>query len=246
VASGRHLGYGSKRASRADLDSGNPSTGDQLNSTLRCTGEYPLMRITGTSIQKQNVNRGYEMADRIVILSDGTGNAASSVWRTNVWRIFQSLVLEKDEQAAKYDDGVGTSSFLPLAILGGVFGWGLKRNILDAYKFVCRNHEDNTKLYLFGFSRGAFTVRVLTAFMLEQGLVEADSESELDALARKAYRAYRANGYHSIWRIEVPFRGLRDVFVRLRDARPRTRRFRRSNSWACGTRWRRMAFRLTR
>jgi uncharacterized protein (DUF2235 family) len=176
------------------------------------------MRITGTSIQKQNVNRGYEMADRIVILSDGTGNAASSVWRTNVWRIFQSLVLEGDEQAAKYDDGVGTSSFLPLAILGGVFGWGLKRNILDAYKFVCRNYEDNTKLYLFGFSRGAFTVRVLTAFMLEQGLVEADSESELDALARKAYRAYRANGYHSIGRIEVPFRALRDVFVRLRDA----------------------------
>jgi uncharacterized protein (DUF2235 family) len=66
------------------------------------------MRITGTSIQNQNVNRGYEMADRIVILSDGTGNAASSVWRTNVWRIFQSLVLEGDEQAAKYDDGVGT------------------------------------------------------------------------------------------------------------------------------------------
>ena len=58
---------------------------------------------------------------KIVILSDGTGNAASSVWRTNVWRIFQSLDLRSNEQAAKYDDGVGTSSFLPLAILGGAF-----------------------------------------------------------------------------------------------------------------------------
>ena len=70
---------------------------------------------------------------KIVILSDGTGNAASSVWRTNVWRIFQSLDLRSNEQAAKYDDGVGTWSFLPLAILGGAFGYGLKRNILDAY-----------------------------------------------------------------------------------------------------------------
>jgi uncharacterized protein (DUF2235 family) len=58
---------------------------------------------------------------KIVILSDGTGNAASSVWRTNVWRIFQSLDLRSNEQAAKYDDGVGTWSFLPLAILGGAW-----------------------------------------------------------------------------------------------------------------------------
>ena len=92
---------------------------------------------------------------KIVILSDGTGNAASSVWRSNVWRIFQSLDLRSNEQAAKYDDGVGTSSFLPLAILGGAFGYGLKRNILDAYKFICRNydHANGSKIYLLGFSR---------------------------------------------------------------------------------------------
>jgi uncharacterized protein (DUF2235 family) len=97
------------------------------------------------------------MAKKIVILSDGTGNAASSVWRTNVWRIFQSLRLEGQEQAAHYDDGVGTSSFKPAAILGGAFGYGLKRNVLEAYKFICRNYESDSKMYLFGFSRGAFT-----------------------------------------------------------------------------------------
>ncbi|MCR6736596.1 MAG: DUF2235 domain-containing protein [Afipia sp.] len=48
---------------------------------------------------------------KIIILSDGTGNAASSVWRTNVWRMFQALDLKGNYQAAKYDDGVGTSSF---------------------------------------------------------------------------------------------------------------------------------------
>ena len=152
---------------------------------------------------------------KIIILSDGTGNAASSVWRTNVWRIFQSLDLRGNTQAAKYDDGVGTSSFMPLAILGGVFGYGLKRNILDAYKFICRNydHQNGSKIYLFGFSRGAFTARVLAAFVLEQGLVVADTESELHNGAVKAYRAYRANGYHSIWHIEVIFRAIRDYLI---------------------------------
>jgi uncharacterized protein (DUF2235 family) len=149
---------------------------------------------------------------KIIILSDGTGNAASSVWRTNVWRMFQALDLQGNTQAAKYDDGVGTSSFLPLAILGGAFGYGLKRNILDAYKFICRNYDqqNHSKIYLFGFSRGAFTVRVLAALILEQGLVVADTEAELHDGAVKAYRAYRAKGYHSIWRIEVLFRALRD------------------------------------
>lgn len=157
------------------------------------------------------------MAERIIILSDGTGNAASSVWRTNVWRIFQSLDLRSNTQAAKYDDGVGTSAFKPLAILGGAFGWGLKRNVIDAYKFVCRNYQPDSKIYLFGFSRGAFTARVLAGFMLHQGLVQANSEAELHDLARKAYRAYRADGYHSIWRIEIPFRALRDGALRLLD-----------------------------
>ena len=81
------------------------------------------------------------MATRIVLLSDGTGNAASKVWRTNVWRMFESLDLTGSDQVAIYDDGVGTSSFLPLAVLGGAFGWGLKRNVIDLYKFVCRNYE---------------------------------------------------------------------------------------------------------
>lgn len=81
------------------------------------------------------------MNRRIIILSDGTGNSASKVWRTNVWRVFESLDLSKSDQVAFYDDGVGTSSFKPLAILGGAFGYGLKRNVIDIYKFVCRNYR---------------------------------------------------------------------------------------------------------
>ena len=72
---------------------------------------------------------------KIVLLSDGTGNSAGKVWRTNVWRTFQLLELKGPDQIAMYDDGVGTSSFKPLAVLGGVFGYGLKRNVIGLYEF---------------------------------------------------------------------------------------------------------------
>ena len=71
------------------------------------------------------------MSRKIVLLSDGTGNSAAKVWRTNVRRTFEALDLAGSDQVAFYDDGVGTSSFKPLAILGGAFGFGLKRNVID-------------------------------------------------------------------------------------------------------------------
>jgi uncharacterized protein (DUF2235 family) len=142
-----------------------------------------------------------------------TGNAASSVWRTNVWRLFELLDLTGRDQVAKYDDGVGSSGFKPLALLGGAFGWGLKRNVLDLYKFVCRNYDPDARIYAFGFSRGAFTIRILIGLMLEQGLVPYHSEGDLHARARDAYRAFRRNRFHSLLRIETLFRKLRDAFV---------------------------------
>src|SRR6476660_5147026 len=140
------------------------------------------------------------MPKRIILLSDGTGNAASKVWKSNVWRVFESLDLRSEDQVAFYDDGVGTSSFKPLAILGGVFGWGLKRNIIDLYKFAARNYRpppagaaggQGSQLYAFGFSRGAFTIRVLIGLILDQGLPHYHSESDLHARAKDAYRAFR-------------------------------------------------------
>jgi uncharacterized protein (DUF2235 family) len=79
------------------------------------------------------------LTKNIILLSDGTGNSAAKVWRTNVWRVFESLDLTNSRQVAMYDDGVGSSSFRPLALLGGAFGWGLKRNVIDLYTFLCRN-----------------------------------------------------------------------------------------------------------
>lgn len=167
---------------------------------------------------------------RIIILSDGTGNSAAKVWRTNVWRIFEALDLRSSDQIAMYDDGVGTSSFKPLALLGGAFGFGLKRNVIGLYKFLCRNYRSKNdyldaktqsktetketlcddQIYLFGFSRGAFTVRLLMGLVLSEGLVTFNSEQELDKKARAAYRAYRTKKYKH-WTLETPFRFLRNL-----------------------------------
>jgi hypothetical protein len=156
------------------------------------------------------------MGKRIVLLSDGTGNSASKVWRSNVWRVFESLDLTGTGQVAFYDDGVGTSSFKPLAILGGVFGYGLKRNVLDIYKFLCANYDSaDDEIYGFGFSRGAFTIRVVMGLVLDQGLVRGGTDAELYQNAKLAYRAYRANLFHTMFRIEAPFRWARDAVLRL-------------------------------
>src|SRR3977135_2929711 len=107
------------------------------------------------------------MSRKIILLSDGTGNAAGKVWRTNVWRTFEALDLSGSDQVAFYDDGVGTSSFKPWAVLGGAFVFCLKRNVLDISKFVCRNYRGDTDdIYGFGFSRGAFTIRVVMGLIL--------------------------------------------------------------------------------
>jgi uncharacterized protein (DUF2235 family) len=154
------------------------------------------------------------MSRNIVLLSDGTGNSAAKVWRTNVWRTFEALDLSNNDQVAFYDDGVGTSSFKPWAILGGAFGFGLKRNVVDIYKFACRNYrDDDDRIYGFGFSRGAFTIRVVIGLILNQGLVSAQDEAELNKKARAAYRQYRRERYHTHWRIERAFRWIRDLFL---------------------------------
>jgi uncharacterized protein (DUF2235 family) len=175
----------------------------------------PMAKAAGDLQSSANEQATGANADalKIILMSDGTGNTTAKVWRTNVWRLFESLDLSREDQVAIYADGVGTSSFKPLAVLGGAFGWGLKRNVLDLYKFTCRQHRDGAEIYAFGFSRGAFTVRVVTGLILNQGLVPFENESDLDRRAKAAYRAYRADRYHTVFRVEAVFRWLRDNFT---------------------------------
>ncbi len=141
----------------------------------------------------------------IILLSDGTGNGAAKKNRTNVWRLYRALDLHRDDQIAFYDDGVGSQEFLPLKILGGTIGWGLKRNVIELYKFLCRNYEhggdgdDPDRIYLFGFSRGAFTVRVLAGMIEFCGLyTEYRDEDDLHTTVRRNYRAFRSKFRHGV------------------------------------------------
>jgi hypothetical protein len=160
------------------------------------------------------------MSKNIVLLSDGTGNSAASPFKTNVWRLFQILDLRNpQEQIAFYDDGVGTSSFRLFAILGGVFGFGLKRNVLAIYSFCCRNHQAGDRIYCLGFSRGAFTIRIVTGLIASQGLVRYDdNEADLARFAADAYRTYRRRFDGGILRYlryaGIDLRGIRDTIIR--------------------------------
>lgn len=157
----------------------------------------------------------------IVLLSDGTGNSSAKLFRTNVWKLYRALDLadpqkpEDPRQFALYDDGVGSSSFKPLALLGGVFGFGLKRNVVDLYAFVCRLHRPGDSIYVLGFSRGAFTARIVTGLIVSQGLVPYDGdEGALRRNAEAAYRAYRTERTDDKWRLETLGRRVANTAIR--------------------------------
>jgi uncharacterized protein (DUF2235 family) len=160
----------------------------------------------------------------LVVLSDGTGNGAGAFWKTNVWRLYQALdvaecpkrVAGKDvpRQIAWYDDGVGTSSFRPLALLGGAVGWGLKRNVLDLYTFLCRNYRPHDRIYGFGFSRGAFTARIVVDMVASEGLLTGLTEEELNRATRDAYREYR-KCFNQTGKLVDVMRWMRDRSIQL-------------------------------
>jgi uncharacterized protein (DUF2235 family) len=168
----------------------------------------------------------------IVLLSDGTGNSAAKLFKTNVYRLYEALDRSNpQQQVAYYDDGIGTSSFRPLAALGSAFGFGLKRNVLDLYRFLCRNYEPGDRIFCFGFSRGAFTVRVLAGLIAQEGVVERGGngsgkwdgrdEAELASQASIAYRAFR-NQFQVTGGLVGPLRRVRDaVLRRIRPERDR-------------------------
>ncbi len=137
------------------------------------------------------------MQKNIVLFSDGTGNSAASPFKTNVWRLYQAIDLkppsapEDPLQIVYYDNGVGTENFRPLAALGGAFGIGAWKNVRDLYTFVCRNYELGDQIYGFGFSRGAFTIRLLMGLIGKCGILKTISEANLTYCVQMAYEAYR-------------------------------------------------------
>ena len=140
------------------------------------------------------------MGTNIVLCSDGTGNSTIKNRGTNVHKLYEALDIapsaDQSRQIGFYDDGVGTGSLKFMRALGGAFGFGFARNLRDLYMSLCRVYRPGDAIYLFGFSRGAYTVRGLAGLIAACGIVpgSALSEGDLRRAVGDAYRVYR-RGY---------------------------------------------------
>ncbi|MFM2476382.1 DUF2235 domain-containing protein [Celerinatantimonas sp. MCCC 1A17872] len=120
----------------------------------------------------------------IICCCDGTWNSLEQetdemLSPTNVVRIYNAIA-PTTEQLKYYHPGVGTGHGLANKLLGGGLGEGLNKDIKSAYHFLCDNYKEGDKIYLYGFSRGAYTVRSLAGFITECGLLKTEGLSEKD------------------------------------------------------------------
>jgi uncharacterized protein (DUF2235 family) len=135
---------------------------------------------------------------RIIVCCDGTWNAADTqTAETNVALMARAIHGSQGTggilQIVLYLRGVGTSGLKLETLIEGAIGFGLENNIRSAYMFIAQNYIPGDEIYLFGFSRGAFTVRSLAGFVSACGVLKRQT---LGALP-DAWDYYRATGPHA-------------------------------------------------
>ncbi|MCP5074013.1 MAG: DUF2235 domain-containing protein [Rhodobacteraceae bacterium] len=135
------------------------------------------------------------MPRKLIVCLDGTGNEIEKK-ESNILRLYRCLK-SSDTQIIYYLPGVGTMHArqlkrtildTPRRLMGLISGSGLEQNVLDAYFFLCDNYQPGDQLYFFGYSRGAYTARVLAGFINDFGLVAPHQKH----LIYPVFRAYRA------------------------------------------------------
>jgi uncharacterized protein (DUF2235 family) len=125
------------------------------------------------------------MSKRIVFCCDGTWQAPLN--NTNVYRLYKALLVTSD-QVTFYDDGVGADATGLGRILQGAFGEGLLQKIQDAYTKIAHVYEPGDEIFLFGFSRGAYTARSLAGMIATCGLPTGAFTDDCVTQAMQAYR----------------------------------------------------------
>lgn len=130
---------------------------------------------------------------RLILCCDGTWNRADQEHDgvpcpTNVVKIACRIAKRDGDipQIIYYGQGVGSGNFLD-RYSGGAFGHGLEENIHEAYRFLMANYEPGDEIYLFGFSRGAFTARSLGGMIRNCGILRRESIARY----REAVELYR-------------------------------------------------------
>ncbi|MEN8133948.1 MAG: DUF2235 domain-containing protein [Thermodesulfobacteriota bacterium] len=136
----------------------------------------------------------------IVLCADGTGNRGGYTPDSNVYRMYHAVDIHdaNNPQEIYYDNGVGTEKNKFWRAFTGAMGFGFGANVRDLYKFLARKYEPGDQVFLFGFSRGAATIRALSGFIATCGLVDGSGLSN-DALTKRVneefanYRKWRGN-----------------------------------------------------
>jgi len=146
---------------------------------------------------------------KIIICCDGTGNEIKEN-QSNVLKFYR-LLKKSESQIAFYDPGVGTISNSGAwaafkskfrGVLGLATGYGLDGNVLDAYHFLISQYEEGDDVYLFGFSRGAYTVRVLAGLINMVGVLYPH-QTNLSGYALTAYKQARTEDqFDTAWRVQ--------------------------------------------
>ena len=111
---------------------------------------------------------------RLALFFDGTWNQPGA--HTNVWRLYLMLADKGDDgipQLAFYDEGVGTRWYD--SVSGGAFGAGLSENVRKGYRWLMEHYQPDDEIFIFGFSRGAFTARSLAGLIARCGLLTPDA-----------------------------------------------------------------------
>ena len=155
-----------------------------------CSGlaAWPLRRPKGLEQSKCKASA----MKRIVTCSDGTWQTPVQANTTRVIEMARAVLPTTPDAAVKvvfYGWGVGTESRAN-RLAGGISGKGIERNIRDCYRFLVHNYDDGDGIYLFGFSRGAYTVRSLAALIRNCGVLRKAEAGRLS----EAYRMYCRNG----------------------------------------------------
>ncbi|NBB31597.1 DUF2235 domain-containing protein [Cellulophaga sp. BC115SP] len=165
------------------------------------------------------------MSKNIIICCDGTGNRLSLETDTNVIHLYACLEINKD-QVAYYSPGVGNISSQSWSwrkkldiLTDKAEGKSLHENVLDAYEFLMNIYQRGDNIYLFGFSRGAYSVRMLCGMIEMFGLLYSGNRNHikyiLDIYSKGDEKFEVANKFKSIFAqtIEIEFVGVWDTVV---------------------------------
>ena len=148
------------------------------------------------------------MKKRIVICSDGTWNRPekdiTKDFPTNVMRMARSIKPIADDKVPQqvfYDWGIGSYGSIISRGADGITGNGLHKNIMDAYRYIVQNYKPGDDLYLFGFSRGAYTVRSLCGLINNCGILQRNDANKIQQAFnhyKKISAKFGINGTESI------------------------------------------------